>query len=171
MQNSNDSNLPVAECVPNDRYPMDAGKIRGIRLPLAKTTRVIALLAGLCVLTLLIISRFLVPNADGMGTHQQLGLPPCTSIAMFGVRCPGCGMTTSWAWVMRGEIWTALQANVGGTMLALIAMAYIPWSCYFFLRGQSSRGEWFSLAMAILLVSAMIAATIQWMVRGYFVGQ
>ena len=32
-----------------------------------------------------------------MGTHQQLGLPPCNFVTLTGYPCPACGMTTSFA--------------------------------------------------------------------------
>lgn len=127
--------------------------------------RILAILSGLLLLGLLITARMLAPNEAGYGTHQQLGLPPCTSVGLFGVRCPACGMTTSWALATRGAWGAAAEANVGGLMLAIIAMACVPISCYFFLKGRASRGERFSLGLAVSLVIALLAATIQWAER------
>ena len=55
------------------------------------------LMIGWGLLGLLAVARWLEPAASGMGTHQQLGLPACTTVTLFNVRCPSCGMTTSWA--------------------------------------------------------------------------
>lgn len=132
---------------------------------MAWSIRWLGLLAGLFVIALLVTASRLSPSPDGLGTHQQLGLPPCTSVVMFGSRCPACGMTTSWAHMMRGDLPAAFQANVGGLMLAIIGMAYIPSSCYFFFSGKPTRGEWFSMTLAILLMAAMGAATLQWVIR------
>ena len=38
-----------------------------------------------------------------IATHQQLGLPPCTFLEVTGVPCPACGMTTSFALLVRGD--------------------------------------------------------------------
>lgn len=116
------------------------------------------------VAVLLAIAWSLTPATEGFGTHQQLGLPPCTSIVLWSMRCPGCGMTTSWAWTMRGEFLAAIEANAGGTMLALIALAYIPTTCYFSLLGRTSRRSWFSTYLAIALLVSLAIATIQWLI-------
>lgn len=125
--------------------------------------RWLSLFAGVGVLALLVTAGNLQPARSGLGTHQQLGLPPCSSIVLFGVRCPSCGMTTSWAHFLRGQLVQALAANAGGVVLALIALAYIPASCYFFISGWSSRNGWFSLSLAISLLAAMAIAITQWL--------
>jgi Protein of unknown function (DUF2752) len=60
-------------------------------------------------------------------THRQLGLPPCTFRVVTGVPCPSCGMTTSFALLMRGDLVNSLRANSVGTLLALFWLALIPW--------------------------------------------
>ena len=118
-------------------------------------------------LAVLIVARNLSPDSNGFGTHQQLGLPPCTSVALFGVKCPSCGMTTSWSLATRGEFIEAARANAGGLVLAIIAMAYLPASCYFTWRGRSTRGGWFSLALGISILVSLAIAVAQWLWRLY----
>ncbi len=127
--------------------------------------RMLSLACGVTLAILLAVAFQLRPNPAGLGTHQQLGLPPCSVVVLCGVPCPSCGMTTSWAFLTRGEIGSAFQANVGGAMLALIAMAYIPASCYFFLSGRATRRGWFCDALAICLTLALVATLAQWVVR------
>ena len=117
---------------------------------------------GLGILTVFGIAISLRPSPDGMGTHQQLGLPPCTTVALFGVRWPSCGMTTSWSLFVRGDWIASVQVNAGGFLLAVIALAYLPASCYLSLRGQASRGGWLSLSLALGLVTALVVAFLQW---------
>src|SRR5947209_922408 len=62
-----------------------------------------------------------------METHVQLGLPPCTFRVITGVPCPSCGMTTSFALLVRGDVKNSLRANAAGTVLAVIGLAFIPW--------------------------------------------
>jgi hypothetical protein len=63
-----------------------------------------------------------------METHRQLGLPPCTFYGMTGVPCPSCGMTTSFALLVRGDVWNSLKANAVGSLLAAFCLVLIPWS-------------------------------------------
>ncbi|MBX7169090.1 MAG: DUF2752 domain-containing protein [Pirellulales bacterium] len=93
-------------------------------------------LAGLGLLALLCVAAWLTPNARGLGTHQQLGLPPCTFLTLFGQRCPACGMTTAWAHAVRGQFAAAAAANLGGTLLAVAAALGAPWLLAVALRGR-----------------------------------
>jgi hypothetical protein len=60
-------------------------------------------------------------------THLQLGLPPCTFRSLTGMPCPSCGMTTSFALLIHGDLENSLRANAVGTLLALFGLAVIPW--------------------------------------------
>ncbi|MFK8115121.1 MAG: DUF2752 domain-containing protein [Rubripirellula sp.] len=81
-----------------------------------------AMLMGVLPLVLLGTARTLTPNSEGLGTHQQLGLPPCSMRVLAGIRCPGCGMTTSWAYFTRGHWLSSMQVNIGGFLLALASL-------------------------------------------------
>jgi len=70
-------------------------------------------------------------HADGsprtLATHQQLGLPPCNFYFVTGLPCPACGMTTSFALLMHGDVRNSLRANAVGTLLAGFCLLLIPW--------------------------------------------
>ncbi|MDX1925344.1 MAG: DUF2752 domain-containing protein [Pirellulaceae bacterium] len=153
--------------MPGPAVSMNASNIQGDTYSLSKPLRILAGLSGVAVLAILITARCLEPATDGFGTHQQLGLPPCTSVALFGLRCPSCGMTTSWSLATRGELLAAGRVNCGGLLLAIIAMAYLPASCYFTWRGRSTRGGWFSLALGISILTSLAIAIAQWLWRLY----
>ncbi len=45
---------------------------------------------------------------------------------LVGIRCPGCGMTTSWAHFTRGQWRSSLRSNVGGFFLACFSIGVAP---------------------------------------------
>ena len=55
-----------------------------------------------------------------MATHTQLGMPPCNFVVMTGKPCPACGMTTSFALLVRGDVRASLRANWAGTLIAVL---------------------------------------------------
>jgi hypothetical protein len=61
----------------------------------------------------------LAPSPDHVGTHQQLGFPPCSFRAIFGLPCPGCGGTTSVCYMLHGDIRNALISSIFGTAVFL----------------------------------------------------
>lgn len=60
-------------------------------------------------------------------THRQLGLPPCTFKVVTGLPCPSCGMTSSFALFVRGDVGNSLRANAVGTLLAAFCLFLVPW--------------------------------------------
>ncbi len=104
------------------------GKLGAARRPvcfgrLSVAARLGVGLVGVVLCVPLGVACRLEPNPLGMGTHQQLGLPPCTFRLLLGLRCPSCGMTTAWAHAVRGQMRSALRASVSGTALAMLCAA------------------------------------------------
>lgn len=134
---------------------------------LAGWMRVVMVLGGLTLLVLLATARVLEPSARGFGTHRQLGLPDCTFIQLFGERCPACGMTTSWAYLTRGDVLSALSVNAGGTLLGLIALVSGPW-----LLGSGVKGRWLGQPHEVVIITIGIAVClvifVDWGLRLYF---
>ena len=135
---------------------VETGRFR--QIPLSGRDRLTAGVLALGLLALLAVAAFLRPDPRGLGTHQQFGLPPCTFRFFFGRPCPTCGMTTSWAHLVRGQLIGALRASVGGTLLGALAVVGVPW-----LVVSAARGRWLGwapngttvgwVASAILLVT------------------
>jgi hypothetical protein len=71
-----------------------------------------------------------------MGSHTRLGLPPCEFFVIFGKPCPSCGLTTSFALLLHGDVMNSLRANAVGTLFALFCLVLIPWSLCITFRGR-----------------------------------
>lgn len=124
-------------------------------------------LMGVGLLVPLALACWLTPSVRGQGTHQQLGLPPCTFVALYNMPCPSCGMTTSWAHTVRGELPSAVRANLGGTLLAIAAIVFAPWMIGSAVRGHKltrfpSEGQFISGAAVVIAVTL-----VQWMIKIY----
>lgn len=63
-------------------------------------------------------------------THTQLGFKECTFKSLTGLPCPSCGMTSSFALFVRGDLGHSLQANFAGTALALFSLAFMGWAAF-----------------------------------------
>lgn len=87
--------------------------------------RIVGLAIAVALLIPLVTARTLQPSVSGLGTHQQLGLPPCSMRVIFGIRCPACGMTTSWSHFTRGQFNASFATNTGGMGLAILALSVV----------------------------------------------
>lgn len=96
--------------------------------PMTKMERYVFGIISCCLMIMLGIAWFLEPAKSGIGTHQQLGLPPCTFFWVTGIPCPSCGMTTSFSHVMHGNLVSALRSNWPGALTAYCCLVYVPWS-------------------------------------------
>ena len=82
--------------------------------PLGWRMRGLLLVAAAGFAGLLGLAKTLVPDPRGFGTHVQLGLRPCSFATMTGRLCPTCGMTTAFAWFVRGRVDRSWRANPAG---------------------------------------------------------
>jgi hypothetical protein len=78
----------------------------------------------------LVIARLLPPSPRGVGTHEQLGLPPCLFLKFTGLPCPSCGLTTSFAHATRLHFYEALTTQPFGLLAFFLTVLLIPLSCY-----------------------------------------
>ncbi len=72
------------------------------------------------------VARMLTPDPRGFGTHTQLGLPACAFRQFTSLPCPGCGLTTAFAHMVRGELALALAANPLGVVLCMLTLIALP---------------------------------------------
>lgn len=123
---------------------------------------VAGLVFGACA-TLLIVASRLQPDPSGMGTHRQLGQPPCMVITFWGYPCPTCGMTTAFAHTIRGELLSAFKAQPAGLALALAAILAGAISLGVAVTGKVWMVNWFRISP-----KGVVAATVVLLAGGWF---
>jgi len=93
------------------------------------------------VLVMVGVGLYLTPEPAGHGTHQQLGLPPCTIYYLTGRPCPSCGLTTSVSAILHGQFGLAWRANPMGFVIVAGALAVAINSLLALFWGRSVRIE------------------------------
>lgn len=85
------------------------------------------LLVGLASAVVLGLSLWLRPDPRGIGTHEQLGLPPCGFVQLFkDVPCPSCGFTTTFALAAHARPVEAFRNQPFGFGLFVLTVASVP---------------------------------------------
>src|SRR5947209_17793287 len=129
--------------VPASGAKPDFGHEPPLVLPaLTRRVRLGVLAVAAALVLLFAVAAWLSPYGPdglpvGIGTHTQLGLPECNFLRLTGLPCPSCGMTTSFALLMHGDLPASLRANAVGTLLAVFLLGMIPWSLV-----GAARGRW-----------------------------
>jgi hypothetical protein len=104
------------------------------------------------------------PNGSALReeTHRQLGLPPCTFKYLTGLPCPSCGMTTSFALLIRGDVGNSLRANAAGTALGVFCLAFIPWAVASAYRGHLLFIRSVERALTFVVLVFLILMLVRW---------
>jgi len=133
------------------------------RLRPATRGAMFTLATGLAVV--FVVATRLEPSPRGMGTHTQLGLPPCHLALVTGKPCPSCGMTTAFAWFVRGRLDRSWGANPAGVLLAAASLALIPWLVAGAARGRTCFTRSLERPLIGLLVATVALSLLSWTVR------
>jgi Protein of unknown function (DUF2752) len=122
----------------------------------------VVLLGALGALLALPVLRWLAtPDARGYGTHEQLGLPPCTMMEVTGIPCPGCGVTTSISLAVHGHLVAAFLNQPFGLLVALTIPLFTGWAVWSHVAGRDlyraltgrNASRWLVPAVALLLAA------------------
>jgi hypothetical protein len=105
------------------------------------------------VLVMVGVGLYLSPDPAGHGTHQQLGLPPCTIHFLTGRPCPSCGLTTSVSAIVHGQFALAWRANPIGFLIVAGAVVVACNSLMALVWGRSVRLE--STRFTLLLLALL----------------
>jgi hypothetical protein len=137
----------------------------------ALMTRLVHACAAGGLLLALFLSFMLHPDPRGLGTHEQVFLPPCNFYSLTGLPCPFCGTTTAFTHMAQGELREAFFAQPLGAIgfvlcvvfvpimigaaisgkNAIGALTRLPWNKLSWILGACVLASWlFKLAMTIL---------------------
>ncbi len=122
-------------------------------------------MVGAALLCPLAAARLLSPDGREYGTHEQFGLPPCTMVVLFGIRCPTCGSTTAFAHMARGELIESFRANAAGALAALLSVPVGLWVCLAAIRGRWPIAAPNGAAAVAVAVGLLAIACVDWVIR------
>lgn len=108
------------------------------------------------------VARMLTPSPTGVGTHTQLGLPPDPILQATGVPMPGCGMMTSFAWFVRGNLLASIYVEPMGAVLAAATTATVLLALFIAITGRHVHRKVVPLFRLRILLIVGGLALISW---------
>ena len=121
--------------------------------------------ANLSLALLSAFSLWVTPDPRGVGTHEQLGLPPCAPMQLWNIPCPGCGVTTSVALAAHGRILASFTNQPFGCALALAVPLFAFWAWRVHLGGRDLRDELSRRTTWPWAVGATALITLSWLYK------
>jgi hypothetical protein len=106
--------------------------------PMPVMHRLIALGVAMGALSVLLVAAWMKPAPGGVGTHQQLGMRPCEFLERTKLPCAACGMTTSFAHLVRGDLPASLYAQPFGCLLAVATAMAVSIGLYAAVTGRAA---------------------------------
>lgn len=99
------------------------------------------------------------------GAHQQLGMPPCGMLLATGYPCPTCGMTTAFAYTLRGQWIMATRAQIAGFVIALAALVCGLAAAVCTVTGKYPAPNWYRISPVVLSTGILGLVVIAWAVK------
>ncbi len=109
-------------------------------VPLAPGDRLALLGMAVGFVCLVLVAWWLTPDPRGLGTHEQLGLPPCTSQTWFHIPCPFCGMTTAFSLMAHGRVVEAIRAQPAGALMFALGIPLTGAAAFLAVAGATPAG-------------------------------
>jgi len=117
--------------------------------------------ACLC-LALFSVAASITPDPSGAGSHTQLHLQPCQFVTRVGIPCPTCGMTTSFAWFVRGNLLASLWVQPMGLALAIVVAMTFWLALYMAITGKPAWRLLSTIPGRIWVPAMMTLAVLAW---------
>jgi len=135
---------------------------RGPAGRLSPTERFFAAAISMASLAVLITAALLTPNAQGLGTHLGLGLPECGFLRQTGLPCIACGMTTSFAWFVRGNFVASIYIQPMGALLAALCAMAVWAGAWISITGRPAHRLLSSFPSRRILIGTLAFALAAW---------
>lgn len=82
-----------------------------------------------------VLASIILTPSDSVVSLFGYPIPPiCTVKRVFGMDCPGCGLTRSFTYMGHGQIGAAFDKHMLGPLLYAAVAAMIPWHGYKLVR-------------------------------------
>lgn len=109
------------------------------------------------------VAAILRPSPSGHGTHTQLGMPPCGSVVLFHRPCPGCGLTTSVASTLHGNLVFAFKSNMFGPILYGIftLLAFTALAAWILKKKMDIGTRGMNIALGMLLAAYLVFGAVR----------
>ena len=132
-----------------------------------RTARLLHVSLGLASVAILLAALLLQVHGETVVVPGlDLTLPQlCYWRTMFGMDCPGCGLTRCFISAAHGDLAAAWRFNPMGVLLfALVAVQvpYRPWQLW---RLSTGRGEYQTLGLPYALLAVSVLLILQWFWR------
>ncbi len=114
---------------------------------------------------LLVTAAFLDPGDRTIGTHEQLGLGACGFYVVTGIPCPTCGMTTAYAYTVRGRLLRALWAQPAGLVLAIATAATGIAAAVAVVTGRRPSVNWYRVNPLRCIWAATLVLVLAWIFK------
>lgn len=131
----------------------------------ARQSRLVGAILLLLASGVLVTASWLHASPSGMGTHQQLGLPPCGFLQTTGWPCPSCGMTTAFAFATHGQLLDALATQPAGAVLAVATAAAALIGAWLLITGAPLAPITRLVARPALFVALALLVLLAWIYK------
>ena len=135
--------------------------------PVERAALLLAALAGAMLIAAIVI--WTDPDPRGHGTHEQLGMAPCSWAAVRGEPCPTCGVTTAASLFLHLQPLASLRTQPFGFALTALLVLFIVVAFGYARRGQSLIARvatwpwaWITLGAVLLLLASWEWTKARW---------
>lgn len=119
---------------------------------------------------ILILGASFVLNSDGLsGVYLpggEISFPrTCSSRIVFGIDCPGCGMTRAFIAISDGRFGHAWQLNRASFVVYAFVWAQIPWHSLQLIRLWQGRSPLFWPWIYVIPIAVVALMLINWVLK------
>ncbi len=135
---------------------------KDLPFPMPFWERLVLLLLVTVLVYVLSLLASLEPDPRGMGTHEQLGMAPCSWPIQYDMPCPTCGVTTSAVALLHLDPLTAFRIQPFGALFTLAGIWFGLLALRHVVRGRSLFARMAFWPWSWILVTATVVLLGSW---------